>query len=322
MSVYYNEIDPFAAAWLRELMKANQIPDGEVDERSIELVRPDDLRGFRQCHFFAGIGGWAYALRLAGWPDGRDVWTGSCPCQPWSVAGKAGGADDTRDLWPAWCELIRQRCPAIIFGEQVASGDGLLWLDRVFADLEAQAYAVGAADLAAASVSAPHKRQRLYFVADASCQGRQQIARSASGDESADGRQPNSDYVSASDGKSGDMRLADSEGKRTRRLSIRQRRSQQAAADADRNGEVARLADANGYHEHWWSGPLQVGWNAIEAEIERGGRRYRAQWRIEPGVSLLAPGIPNRVERLCGFGNAIVPQVAQVFIEAYLDVAG
>jgi DNA (cytosine-5)-methyltransferase 1 len=76
---YYNEIDPFAAAWLRELIKAGLIADGEVDERSIELVRPDDLRGFTQCHFFAGIGGWSYALRLAGWPDDRDVWTGSCP---------------------------------------------------------------------------------------------------------------------------------------------------------------------------------------------------------------------------------------------------
>jgi DNA (cytosine-5)-methyltransferase 1 len=47
VSVYYNEIDPFAAAWLRELMKAGEIPSGEVDERSIELVQPGDLRGFR-----------------------------------------------------------------------------------------------------------------------------------------------------------------------------------------------------------------------------------------------------------------------------------
>jgi hypothetical protein len=70
----------------------------------------------------------------------------------------------------------------------------------------------------------------------------------------------------------------------------------------------------------WWSGPLQVGRNAIEAEVERGGRHYRAQWRIEPGLPLLAYGIPNRVEQLRGYGNAIVPQVAQAFIEAYLDV--
>src|SRR3990167_1105083 len=108
MSAYYNEIDPFAAAWLRELIKEKLIADGEVDERSIELVQPGDVRGFTQCHFFAGIGGWSYALRLAGWPDDREVWTGGCPCQPWSVAGRGAGADDSRDLWPTWFQLIAQ----------------------------------------------------------------------------------------------------------------------------------------------------------------------------------------------------------------------
>ena len=119
MAAYYNENDPFAAAWLRELIKAKLIADGEVDERSIELVRPDDLRGFVQCHFFAGIGGWSYALRLAGWPDNREVWTGSCPCQPWSVAGKGDGENDARHLWPVWYKqkgkyylrLEKVRCP-------------------------------------------------------------------------------------------------------------------------------------------------------------------------------------------------------------------
>ena len=83
---YYNEFDPFAAAWLRKLIEAGLIPNGEVDERSIINVQPDELRGYDQCHFFAGIGGWSHALRLAGWPDDRQIWTGSCPCQPFSVA--------------------------------------------------------------------------------------------------------------------------------------------------------------------------------------------------------------------------------------------
>jgi DNA (cytosine-5)-methyltransferase 1 len=67
------------------------------------------LRGFTQCHFFAGIGVWSYALRLAGWPDDRPVWTGSCPCQPFSAAGKGAGFADERHLWPAWHHLIRER---------------------------------------------------------------------------------------------------------------------------------------------------------------------------------------------------------------------
>lgn len=168
---YYNENDPFAAAWLRELISCGAIQDGEVDDRSIHDVRADDLRGFSQHHFFAGIGGWAYALQLAEWPDDRPVWTGSCPCQPFSVAGNRRGQSDERHLWPEWFRLISQCRPSIVFGEQVASPDGLTWLDAVSADLEDAGYAFGAADLCAAGVGAPHIRQRLYFVgmADAEC---------------------------------------------------------------------------------------------------------------------------------------------------------
>src|SRR3990167_2875474 len=138
MAAYYNENDPKTAAWLRELIKAKLIADGEVDTRSIVDVQPADLTGFAQCHFFAGIGGWSYALRLAGWPDDRAVWTGSCPCQPWSMAGGGEGANDSRHLWPAWSELIGQCRPPVVFGEQVASEDGRYWLDLVFYDMEAR----------------------------------------------------------------------------------------------------------------------------------------------------------------------------------------
>jgi DNA (cytosine-5)-methyltransferase 1 len=166
MNVYYNEHDAFAAAWLRELIGAGLLPAGDVDERDVQLVQPADIAGYEQCHFFAGIGGWPYALQLAGWGD-RPVWTGSCPCQPFSSAGKGAGFDDPRHLWPAWFRLIRECRPAVVFGEQVASPPGLRWLDSVSTDLEAEGYAFGACDLAAASVGAPHIRQRLFFVADA-----------------------------------------------------------------------------------------------------------------------------------------------------------
>lgn len=168
MSAYYNEIDPFAAQWLRELIKAGHIAPGEVDTRSIENVAADDLAGFTQCHFFAGIGTWSYALRCAGWPDDRPVWTGSCPCQPFSAAGKRKGTADERHLWPSFFRLISQCRPDVIFGEQVASPDGLAWLDIISSDLEAAHYACGAVDTCAAGFGAPHIRQRLYWVADAS----------------------------------------------------------------------------------------------------------------------------------------------------------
>jgi len=173
MAVYYNEFDKKAAAWLRELIKAGHIADGEVDERSIEDVAPNELTGYTQCHFFAGIGVWSYALRQAGWPDDRPVWTGSCPCQPFSAAGKGGGFDDERHLWPAFHHLISQCRPSVVFGEQVASKDGLAWLDLVQADLEGTGYAVGAVDTCAAGFGAPHIRQRLYWVANAEGAGEQ-----------------------------------------------------------------------------------------------------------------------------------------------------
>jgi len=129
VSSYYNENDPKIAAWLRCLIDNKVIPSGEVDERSIEDVRPNDLRGFRHCHFFAGIGGWAEALRLAEWPEDREVWTGSCPCQPFSAAGKRTGDADERHLWPAWFHLIEERRPAVVFGEQVDAAVKHGWLD-------------------------------------------------------------------------------------------------------------------------------------------------------------------------------------------------
>lgn len=163
---YYNEHDEFAADWLRNLIKAGLIADGEVDTRSIVDVRPDDLAGFVQCHFFAGLGGWPWALRLAGWPDSRPVWTGSCPCQPFSGIGKHGGGfEDERHLWPTWRDLILGQRPSTVFGEQVASGGGPEWLARVRDDMEEMGYAVGCANLAACLVAAPQRRDRLWFVA-------------------------------------------------------------------------------------------------------------------------------------------------------------
>ena len=186
MATYYNECDTYAAQWLRNLIAARKIADGEVDERSIIDVRATDLVGFTQCHFFAGIGVWSHALRLAGWPDDRPVWTGSCPCQPFSAAGKGEGTDDARHLWPEWFRLIREHRPVAIFGEQVSAAIRHGWLDLVCSDLEGLGYAVGAAVMGAHSVGAPHIRQRLYFVADNHQAGRseQRSARLLNGERS------------------------------------------------------------------------------------------------------------------------------------------
>ena len=160
---YYNEWDQKTAAWLRELIRRGHLPDGIVDERSITEVAPEDLKGFTQHHFFAGIGGWPLALKLAGWPAYAPVCTGSPPCQPFSVAGKRGGRDDSRHLAPAFLDLIAELRPPVIFGEQVSAAIKELWLDALFVELEEEGYACGSAVLPACSVGAPHKRDRLFF---------------------------------------------------------------------------------------------------------------------------------------------------------------
>jgi len=164
---YYNEKDPSAAQWIRELIKEKVVAPGEVDERSIEDVVPADLRGFDQHHFFAGIGVWSHSLIRAGWPDDRRVVTASCPCQPFSAAGKQEGLSDERHLWPVFFELF-QSLPSspVLFGEQVSSNDALEWFDVVKGDLNSIDYSVCAADIPSAVVGAPHIRQRLYFVAE------------------------------------------------------------------------------------------------------------------------------------------------------------
>ena len=171
MRAYYNEIDRDAAHALRALIADGVIAPGNVDERSIKDVQPDDIRRYTQCHFFAGGGLWSVAARLAGWPDDRPLWTGSCPCQPFSVAGKGAGADDPRHLWPDFFRLIRACRPPVVMGEQVAGAAGRGWFDGVSADLEGGNYACRAVDVPACAVDAPHIRQRLYWLADANVAG-------------------------------------------------------------------------------------------------------------------------------------------------------
>lgn len=287
MPAYYNEIDPYAAQWLRNLIKAGHIAPGDVDERSIRDVQPSDLAGYGQCHFFAGIGGWSLALRLAGWDDNRPVWTGSCPCQPFSGAGKRARQSDERHLWPYWCGLIRECRPGAIFGEQVDDAVAAGWLDDALCDLETEAYACAAAVLPACSVTAPHERQRIFFVAYS--------------DEERKLRGPGEEGCPP---KEGEGQVGQEDWQRLRLF-------------AGRIGEDVRdVADAYGGHEHWWDGPLQVGRNCIEGEVARGSGKRRAQWLLKPGLSLLADGVPCRVGRVSAYGNAIVPQLAAEFIRA------
>jgi len=258
MTAYYIENDVYAAQWLRNLITAGRIPDGDVDGRSICDVQPSDLTGYTQCHFFAGLGGWPYALQLAARPTDKPVWTGSCPCQPFSQAGKQKGFSDERHLWPEFHRLIAARRPATIFGEQVTSAVAHGWLDLVSTDLENLGYAFGAADLCAAGIGAPHIRQRVFWVGHAERQGLEGWPR-------------------------------------------------------ERRDYDAQLTTAQRTSDDAGRGPGF--WNNAQLISCRDGKMRP----IEPGIRLLAHGIPSRVAKLRALGNAIVPQVAAEFIKAIMS---
>ena len=304
MKVYYNENDAFAAAWLRELVKGKHIPDGCIDERSIKDVDARDLAGFEQVHLFAGIGGWAEALRLAGWDE--PVWTGSCPCQPFSAAGKRRGVKDDRHLWPELYRLIRECRPATVFGEQVASKDGREWLAGIHADLEGMGYAFGAADLCAAGVGAPHIRQRLYWVADA--EGEQY-------DRSGNARRGRREPSNCGDlGGVGDAKRArlppESQG-------WVQRRFQDGFGERSQTGfwsafDIIPCLDGKARRVPSGAQSVLLG---VASGVSAGVDGCGVARLGHP----LAQGVKNRVGSLRGFGNAIVPELAAEFVRAFME---
>lgn len=298
---YYNEWDAGAAAWLRELINNKLIPYGYVDERSITEVTPSDLEGFTQCHFFAGIGGWPLALQLARIPASTRLWTGSPPCQPFSVAGKSLGFDDERHLAPAFLRLIRECEPELLFGEQVAAAIGKHWLDFVFLNLEDKGYACGSAVLPACSVGAPHKRDRLFFVAHNLAESLRTERNGERLHGLGESNQTQGSRTAAEPTGRGDSGgVADADNTRPQR---RERMCECADKQPIGPGSVEGSSDP---HNGFWSSADWLGC--------RDGK-FRS---VEPGTFPLANGIPARVGRLRGYGNAIVPQVAAEFIKAFM----
>lgn len=330
MSAYYNEFDPFAAQWLRELIKCGFIADGVVDERSITEVKADDLKDFTQCHFFAGIEGWSYALRLAGIPDDTRLWTGSCPCQAFSVAGKHKGFDDERHLWPVFSKLIDECKPSIVFGEQVETAIKHGWLDLVQDDLESYGYACASAVLPAACVGAPHIRHRLYWggvlanTIKFGIQGQSNVE--------GQGAEPFARTCDQGDG--------DTEGIRLERETLFELSDKKEGWEAERRqtcqsspfNQQLENTDSFGCRGRYSQSCIRATAEGLPVNVkEQLFSRFNfwsgAEWRIgqdgkirpvEPGTFPLAYGIPARVGRLRYYGNAIVPQVAAEFIKAFL----
>ena len=295
MLVYYNEIDPYCVRWLRNLIYAGLLPFGIVDDRSIEDVTPQDLRGFGACHFFAGLGGWPLALQLAGWPHEKKIWTGSCPCQPFSAAGKGGGFADERHLWPMWHWLIGQCRPDLVLGEQVEGPAGRAWLDLVATDLEGHGYAFGTAVFPAAGVGAPQIRHRTYWAARRMA-GAMQSGRAERWAES------------------GDRQIARSGGAGGVDSAASPRHVGALGGAEGASWDEARLRLLGEGRATGRPSPVNGFWRASDWLYCRGDK-----WRpVEPGTFPLASGAPARVGRLRAYGNAICVPQAVAFLKCLL----
>lgn len=356
---YYNEFDPAAAHILRQQIADGVIAPGDVDTRSIKEVSADDLSAYTQCHFFAGGGLWSVAARLAGWPDDRPLWTGSCPCQPFSAAGKGGGTDDPRHLWPDFHRLIRARRPVVVMGEQVAGAAGYGWFDGVRSDLEIEGYASRATDFPACSVDAPHQRNRLYWVAveHAESIGRREgraehelrSGRPASPGADASGVTQGDAFGSGLEGQrghgygggrpeqGGPVAAADgAECVLSSDAALTLVQGQPSAGhESDHRADAGLHADANCGGRARWEESAERG-SVIGASAERHLLRNGTYWsdaewlvchdgkarRAKPGIRFLVDGLPGRVDLWRVGGNAIVPEAAAEVIRAFIDVYG
>ena len=306
------------------------------------------IRKPRHLDLFSGIGGFALAAQAAGfetigfaeidnyasailkrhWPNVRnygdvrtvpaircDLITGGFPCQPFSVAGKQRGTSDDRFLWPAMLDVIKKCQPAWVLGENVA-GLVNMELDRCFSDLENLGYEVQPLIIPACATDARHRRDRVWIIGyakharldaaeiggslgtgnDNSAPRTEQACEPAGSGEQLPslanayrGRfgecEPEAEplYGTRGAGESNRETAADADGRNARKPSERQGRedSGRRSDDSGRSAEAGRKSDG-GY----------------------------CRWQPEPAICRVANGIPNRVDKLRGLGNAIVPQVA------------
>ena len=219
-----------------------------------------------------------------------DVVVGGFPCQPFSIAGKGKATQDDRHLWPDMFRVIKETKPTWVIGENVRNivsiSEGMV-LEQVYLDLESEGYEVQSFIIPAAAVNAPHQRYRTWIVAYSrrTLQSRAEF------------RKENENEIA--------KRYAN-QFERSSKTSVLD------VADTDSKG-----LQSTEQHETY-KRKTQTQFTTAKCFEERG-----YYWEFEPNVGRVANGIPNRVDRLKGLGNAIVPQIAyqigKAIMEAEID---
>ncbi len=230
-----------------------------------------------------------------------DILTGGYPCQPFSVAGKQKAHEDDRHLWPYLYQIITRKRPTYAVLENVYGHIGL-GLDTVLLDLEAEGYTTRTFVVPACSVNAPHRRDRLWIIAknvgNTSSSRLNRFDRRRTGEES----ENRCTDVAHSDGKG-------LEGRKDSRNFAEEGQiyNEQSTRCSDRTTVAYSDSQRGSCRSTWREDAEDVG------QSSRGEGNYRSRveaWEFEPNVGRVANGIPKRVDRLRGLGNAIVPQIA------------
>ena len=252
-----------------------------------------------------------------------DIITGGYPCQPFSVAGRKKGEEDSRHLWPEYFRLVKECRPTWVIGENV-SGHLKLGLDTVLKDLESEGYSVRTFSISASSVGANHQRERVWIVAHSECNDNLQEKQRVNGKKEEIQREhwkKDSDTRKPS-GTDSIWQTSDKHVENTRRTQ-RQRgelREKNENETREENANITQrssgtsqydVANTKGSSRHVHE--ADAGNGKLEAqEVFGDGSGFSGEsswWAVEPDVGRVAHGIPDRVDRLKGLGNSLIPKI-------------
>ncbi len=244
-----------------------------------------------------------------------DILTAGYPCQPFSVAGKQRGAEDDRHIWPEIRTIVEAKRPTWCVFENVY-GHIKLGLDEVLSDLEAIGYATRPFVVPACAVNAPHKRNRVWIVGNTQHDGSPSTEVEGKHKEDARGASEGKKASKQSErtgGRGNDSNVADTDSDDGRHRSGSESQERQARVEHGRGGkrQPVGITDEDVAYTNGTGSQGQRGQHRLPEDQREEQASWTRWWEFEPSVGRVVNGLPRRVDRIRGLGNAIVPAIAQ-----------